>query len=56
MDFAGGTEMEVQFAQAVDPGAIRKTVEDLGFKDASVQTYGAEEEHTLPHPRRAASR
>jgi preprotein translocase subunit SecF len=46
VDFAGGTEMEVKFQQAVDPGAIRKGVEDLGFKDASVQTYGPEAEHT----------
>ena len=28
--------------KAVDPGDIRKAVEDLGFKDASVQTYGPE--------------
>lgn len=47
VDFAGGTEMEVQFAKAVDPGDIRKTVEDLGFKGASVQTYGPEEEHSF---------
>ena len=47
VDFAGGTEMEVRFGDAVDPGAIRRAVEDLGFKDASVQTYGAEEEHTF---------
>src|SRR5512133_1891014 len=46
VDFAGGTEMEVRFSQAVDPAAIRKGVEDLGFKDASVQTYGREAEHT----------
>src|SRR5512144_1626634 len=46
VDFAGGTELEVKFAQAVDPGAIRKGVEELGFKDASVQTYGPETEHT----------
>jgi preprotein translocase subunit SecF len=46
VDFAGGTEMEVRFADAVDPGAIRKAVEELGFKDASVQTYGAESEHS----------
>jgi preprotein translocase subunit SecF len=46
VDFAGGTEMEVRFDKAVDPAAIRKAVEDLGFKDASVQTYGAESEHT----------
>jgi preprotein translocase subunit SecF len=47
VDFAGGTEMEVKFAQPVDPGAIRKSVEDVGFKGASVQTYGAEEEHAF---------
>ena len=47
VDFAGGTEMEVKFSQAVDPGAIRHGVEELGFKDASVQTYGAESENTF---------
>jgi preprotein translocase subunit SecF len=46
VDFAGGTEMEVKFQKVVDPAAIRKSVEDLGFKDASVQTYGPESEHT----------
>jgi len=46
VDFAGGTEMEVKFQQVVDPSSIRKSVEDLGFKDASVQTYGPESEHT----------
>ncbi len=46
VDFAGGTEMEVRFQQTVDPAAIRKGVEDLGFTDASVQTYGPESEHT----------
>ena len=46
VDFAGGTEMEVKFAGAVDPAAIRKSVEEQGFKDASVQTYGAEGEHS----------
>ncbi len=47
VDFAGGTEMEVKFAQPVDPGAIRKGVEDLGFKDASVQTYGPDADHSF---------
>ncbi len=46
VDFAGGTEMEVRFGKPVDPGAIRKGVEELGFKDASVQTYGPDSEHT----------
>lgn len=47
VDFAGGTEMEVKFAQRLDPNAIRKSVEELGFKDASVQTYGADAENTF---------
>ncbi|HET9553422.1 MAG TPA: protein translocase subunit SecF [Anaeromyxobacteraceae bacterium] len=47
VDFAGGTEMEVRFGQQVDPGAIRQSVEELGFKDASVQTYGADTENTF---------
>ncbi len=46
VDFAGGTEMEVKFQKAVDPGAIRRSVEELGFRGASVQTYGPEEDHT----------
>ncbi|MBK9517861.1 MAG: protein translocase subunit SecF [Anaeromyxobacter sp.] len=47
VDFAGGTEMEVKFGEALDPGAIRKSIEELGFKDASVQVYGAESENTF---------
>lgn len=47
VDFAGGTEMEVKFAKAVDPADIRTTVEDLGFKGASVQTYGPEQDYTF---------
>jgi preprotein translocase subunit SecF len=47
VDFAGGTEMEIRFGQQVDPAAIRKSVEELGFKDASVQTYGADTENTF---------
>ena len=47
VDFAGGTELEIKFAQPLDPGAIRQSVEELGFKDASVQVYGAESENTF---------
>ncbi|HYB40123.1 MAG TPA: protein translocase subunit SecF, partial [Candidatus Methylomirabilis sp.] len=45
VDFAGGTEMQVKFDSAVDPGEIRKNLEGLGFKDASVQTYGPDSDH-----------
>ncbi len=47
VDFAGGTELEIKFAQPLDPGAIRQSVEELGFKDASVQVYGPESENTF---------
>jgi preprotein translocase subunit SecF len=47
VDFAGGTEMEVKFSHPVDPGTVRKTVEDAGFKGASVQTYGNESENSF---------
>jgi preprotein translocase subunit SecF len=46
VDFAGGTEMQVHFSKTVDPGEVRKNIEALGFKDASVQTYGPESEHS----------
>jgi preprotein translocase subunit SecF len=46
VDFAGGTEMEVKFQKATDPAAIRRAVEEMDFKDASVQTYGPESENT----------
>ncbi len=45
VDFAGGTEMEVKFGQAVDPGALRQSLEG-DFKDVSVQTYGPEADHS----------
>jgi preprotein translocase subunit SecF len=47
VDFAGGTEMEVKFGQAIDPGDIRRALEEQGFKDASVQTYGPESDHNF---------
>ncbi len=47
VDFAGGTEMEVKFASAIDPGAIRRSLDDQGFRDASVQTYGPDAENTF---------
>jgi preprotein translocase subunit SecF len=46
VDFAGGTEMQVKFDRAVEPGEIRKHIEALGFKDASVQTYGPDSDHS----------
>jgi preprotein translocase subunit SecF len=46
VDFAGGTEMEVRVDKSADPAQLRKAVEDLGFKGASVQAYGAASNHS----------
>jgi preprotein translocase subunit SecF len=39
VDFRGGTEVQVQFQQTPDIGAIRKAMDDAGVKDAAVQPY-----------------
>jgi preprotein translocase subunit SecF len=40
VDFRGGTEVQVQFSQRPDIGAIRQAVDTAGFKDARIQNYG----------------
>jgi preprotein translocase subunit SecF len=39
VDFRGGTQVEVQFAQTPDIGKIRQATEAAGIKDASVVVY-----------------
>lgn len=45
VDFAGGTEVQVQFASSVDPAAVRRTLEDSGIEDVQIQVFGAAEEN-----------
>jgi preprotein translocase SecF subunit len=42
IDFAGGTEVQVKFAEgaAIDAGEIRRVVEDCGVADSSVVRFG----------------
>jgi len=40
VDFAGGTEIEVKFAEAVGVDRIRETMGSIGFSGASVQQIG----------------
>jgi len=40
VDFTGGTVMEVSYPQAADIGQIRKAVDGIGLKDATVQNFG----------------
>lgn len=47
VDFAGGTEIEVKFAQAVDAKEVREQIEAAGFPDASVQQFGDASENSF---------
>ncbi len=40
IDFTGGTIIEVGYEQAADLGAIRKTLSESGFENATVQNFG----------------
>lgn len=41
VDFTGGTVMELNYPHAVDAGILRTTLQQHGFKDASVQNFGS---------------
>ncbi len=41
VDFTGGTVMELNYPHAVETGTLRKTLQQNGFKDASVQNFGS---------------
>jgi preprotein translocase subunit SecF len=40
VDFTGGTVMEVSYPQVANIDQIRKVMDDLGMKDATVQNFG----------------
>lgn len=44
VDFRGGTEVQIQFANKPDIGVIRKAVDDAGIRDAKIQATGASAE------------
>lgn len=45
VDFAGGTELQIQFKKHVDAGELRDTVSKLGFGEPTVQEYGNKDEN-----------
>ncbi|MFD2191044.1 protein translocase subunit SecF [Pistricoccus aurantiacus] len=44
LDFTGGTLVEIHYASAPSLDSVRQTMEDAGFRDVSVQTFGAANE------------
>lgn len=44
LDFTGGTQVQLSFPQAANITQIRENLEQVGFKDAVVQSYGTSKE------------
>ncbi len=42
IDFTGGTELAFRFEQAVPIGDVRKAMDDMGFRESEIKTFGAE--------------
>ena len=47
IDFAGGTEIQVRFQQEVEPQKVRDALEELGLKNATVQSFGGQNEYLI---------
>lgn len=44
LDFTGGSQLQISFKHSVELPKIRQTLEQLGFKDALVQSYGTSQD------------
>ncbi|MEQ1664390.1 MAG: protein translocase subunit SecF [Bdellovibrionales bacterium] len=47
IDFAGGTEIQVQFQKSLSTDSLREIVSDLGYHDATVQSLGDKNEYLI---------
>lgn len=47
IDFAGGTEVQVQFEDEVPVSELRELVENLGYQSASIQSFGEDNEYLI---------
>jgi preprotein translocase subunit SecF len=53
IEFTGGTEVEVQYAQPADLAKVRATVEKLGLGDVQVQNFGTTHDVLVRLPNKA---
>jgi preprotein translocase subunit SecF len=44
LDFTGGSQLQISFNHAVELPKVRQTLEQIGFKDALVQSYGTSQD------------
>ncbi len=47
VDFRGGTQVDVQFAQPPDVNAIRRAIDAAGLKNAVIQIFGPASDHQV---------
>jgi len=50
VEFTGGTVMEVTYSKSVDIQGVRKTIEELGFVDTQVQSFGRAQDALIQMP------
>lgn len=50
VDFTGGTVMEVSYPEAADLESIRKTVDSIDLKEATVQNFGSSKDVLIRFP------
>jgi preprotein translocase subunit SecF len=55
IEFTGGTVMEVRYANTAPIEQIRKTVEDLGYREVQVQNFGSSKDIMIRLPLQNAS-
>ncbi len=53
VDFTGGTVMEVNYAKAADLESVRKAVDSIGLKEATVQNFGSSRDVLIRLPVKA---
>ena len=56
VDFTGGTVLEVNYQQAADLQKIRGQLEEIGYRDASVQNFGTSRDVLIRLPAREADK
>ena len=54
IEFTGGTVIEVSYPQTADADGIRTTLDKIGLKDVSVQTFGSSHDILVRLPLKAA--
>ena len=55
IDFQGGTEMLFSFKKVPELSALRGAVEDMGYENASIQTFGASGNQVMVRVRQVSS-